>query len=125
MPQVTAKYFKEAEFTRLTPPCSLKDMDQTTMNMADAMREICGFPLIVTCAYRSPEWDLAKKRSGSGPHTHRTALDFRCTDSAKRFAIVAAAIQVGFRRIGIGKNYIHVDNDTTKPQGLMWHYYET
>ena len=45
MPKITSKWFKEAEFTRLTPSCSLQDMDQTTMNMADAMREICGFPL--------------------------------------------------------------------------------
>lgn len=120
---IKAKYFKEAEFKRCTPPCSLQDMKQSTMDKADKLRELCGFPLVVTCAYRSREWDLAKGRSGNGAHPHRQGLDFACTDSAKRFAIIKNAPIAGFNRVGIAKNFIHVDDDETLPQNVMWHYY--
>lgn len=121
---IKSKYFSEAEMQRCTPPCSLQDMSQRTMTKADKLRELCGFPLICICAYRSREWDLAKGRSGNGAHPHRHGLDFRCTDSAKRFAIITNAPKAGFPRIGISKNYIHVDDDETLPQNVMWHYYD-
>ena len=41
---ITAKYFKEAEFKRCTPSCSLQDMDQKLMDtLKDAvMHHIAG-----------------------------------------------------------------------------------
>lgn len=125
MEKITAKYFSEREFQRLTPPCSLQDMDQTTMDMADAAREKCGFPFVITSAYRSSEWDKARKRSGNGAHTKGKALDFKCPkdDSVKRFNMVVALLDAGFKRIGIGENYIHADNDDTKAQNVIWTYY--
>ena len=120
---IKAKYFSEREFNRLSPACSLQDMAQDTMTMLDRMRALCGFPLVLTSAFRTKEWDLAKGRSGNSAHTKGKAVDILCNDSAKRFKIVWAAREVGFNRIGIGSNFIHVDNDTTLPQNVMWHYY--
>ena len=36
---ITAKHFKEQEFARCNPPCSLQDMEQETMDKLDAARE--------------------------------------------------------------------------------------
>jgi hypothetical protein len=36
---------------------------------------------------------------------------------------VRAALECGIRRIGIGKTFVHLDNDASLPQGVMWDYY--
>lgn len=120
---IKAKYFSECEFNRLSPACSLQDMAQDTMTLLDQMRALCGFPLVLTSAFRTKEWDKQKGRSGNSAHTRGKAVDIRCNDSAKRLRIIQSALAVGFNRIGIGSNFIHVDNDTTLPQNVMWHYY--
>ena len=35
-----------------------------------------------------------------------------------------AALKVGFKRIGVGKTFIHLDDDMTLPQNVIWNYYE-
>lgn len=124
MGKITAKHFSESEFQRCTPPCSLQDMKQDFMNRLDTVRDVTGIPLVITCAYRSREYDLAKGRSGNSAHTRGMAVDIRCTTSANAFKIVQAALKVGFTRIGIGKTFIHLDSDTSLPQNVMWNYYE-
>lgn len=124
MGKITAKHFSESEFKRCTPPCSLQDMKQDFMNRLDTVRDVTGIPLVITCAYRSREYDLAKGRSGNSAHTRGMAVDIRCTTSVNAFKIVQAALKVGFTRIGIGKTFIHLDSDTSLPQNVMWNYYE-
>lgn len=121
---IESKYFAEAEFQRCSPACSLQDMNRAFMWMLDAIREEAGIPLVLTCAYRSKEHDLAKGRSGNSAHTKGLAVDIRCNSSATRMKIVKAALTVGIDRIGIGKNFIHLDADHTLPRGVMWDYYE-
>ena len=124
MGKITAKHFSESEFKRCTPPCSLQDMKQDFMNRLDTVRDVAGIPLVINCAYRSREYDLAKGRSGNSAHTKGMAVDIRCTTSVNAFKIVQAARKVGFTRIGIGKTFIHLDSDTSLPQNVIWNYYE-
>ena len=121
---ITAKYFNESEFKACSPSCSLQDMKQHTMEKLDAARKMAGIPFVLNSAYRSPQWDKSKGRSGTGAHTTGCAVDIRCNTSANRLKIVQACLSVGFTRIGIGKTYIHVDDDPTKTPNVMWHYYE-
>lgn len=122
--KIESKYFAEAEFQKCTPACSLQDMNRSAMWIFDAVREAAGIPLVINCAYRSPEWDRSKGRSGNSAHCKGMALDIRCTSSANRMKIVAAAVEVGIKRIGIAKNYVHLDVDDSLPQDVMWDYYE-
>lgn len=121
---VTSKYFKEPEFKRCVPSCSLQDMNQQFMTALDALRAQAGIPLVLNCAYRSVQWDKSKGRSGNSAHTRGKAADIRCNASATRMKIVRAALALGFKRIGIGKDYIHVDMDSSLPQNVIWHYYK-
>lgn len=45
---ITSKYFKEEEFNRCSPSCSLQDMKQTTISKLDTAREIAGIPFVLT-----------------------------------------------------------------------------
>lgn len=120
---ITSVYFKEAEFKRCSPACTLQDMDQRFMQDLDALRVQAGIPLVINSAYRSVAHEKKMGRSGNSAHTRGLAVDIRCGSSANRYKIVRAALALGFRRIGIGKTYIHVDKDPSLPQEVIWDYY--
>lgn len=118
-----SKYFKASEFKACTPSCSIDQMDPDFLALMDRIRESAGIPLVLNSAYRSKDYELKHGRSGSSAHTRGLAVDVRCNTSANRFKIVRAAIGWGVRRIGIGRNFVHIDNDATLPQGVIWDYY--
>lgn len=99
-------------------------MNQQAMNLFDLAREIAGIPFVINCAYRSSEWDKKKGRSGNSAHTKGTALDIKATTSQSRMKVVKALLDVGCRRIGIGKTFVHADFDNDLPQDVMFDYYE-
>lgn len=117
------RYFSAAEFGKCTPSCKLSQMDDDFLRTLDRVRELSGIPLVLNCAYRSKEWDLARGRKGNSAHTRGKAADIRCNASGTRWKIVRAAIEAGVRRIGIGENFVHLDTDDTLPQCVMWTYY--
>ena len=119
-----SKYFSESEFKKCVPSCSERDMDGAFLSLLDEVRERAGIPLVLNCAYRSSSWDKSKGRSGNSAHTRGKAVDIRCNASATRFKIVKAALECGVRRIGIGKSFVHLDNDDSLPQDVIFHYYE-
>ena len=117
------KYFSEQEFKNCIPSCSIEDMDKEFLELLDELREQAGIPLILNCAYRSKEWDLKKGRSGNSSHTKGKAVDIKCTNSNSCYKIIKAALELNIKRIGVGKNYIHIDNDGSLPQEVIWNYY--
>lgn len=117
------RYFAEKEFNNCNPSCSMSDMDPDFLNLLDKIREDAGIPLILNCAYRSVEHDKKKGRSGKSAHTKGKAVDIRCSTSATTYKIVNAALKNNIKRIGIGNGYVHIDNDDTLPQEVIWNYY--
>ena len=120
-----ARYFVEKEFNRCTPPCSMADMDADFINILDAVRHEAGIPLVLNSAFRSAEYEISKGRKGTSAHTYGLAADIRCTDGVNRLKIIEAAVKCGIRRIGIAKNYIHLDiADRVGKPANIWTYYE-
>ena len=120
---ITAQYFNESEFKRCTPPCSLQDMNQSTMKRLDCARSIAGIPFVINSAYRTPEYEKAHGRKGTSSHTLGRAVDIRCNTSENRYKIIKAALECGICRIGVGSNFIHLDNDGSLAQNVIFHYY--
>lgn len=120
---ITAQHFSESEFNRCTPSCSLQDMNQETMRRLDKARDIAGIPFVLNSAFRSVAWEKSHGRTGTGAHPHGRAVDIRCNTSTNRMKIVRACLAAGFNRIGIGKTYVHVDDDPANAPDVMWHYY--
>lgn len=119
-----SKYFKPEEFARCTPPCSIDQMNPHFLEKLDKMRERAGIPMVLNSAWRSKAWELKHGRSGEGDHPQGEGVDVRCNTSQNRYKLVRAAIEVGFRRLGIGKTYIHVGDAENLPQDVIWHYYD-
>lgn len=119
-----SKYFKDAEFLRCTPSCSIGQMDAGFLNLMDQVRERAGIPMVINSAYRTKAWETMHGRNGTSAHCKGLALDIRCNTSQNRYRIVRAALLCGIKRIGIGKTFIHLDADDTLPQQVIWDYYE-
>lgn len=115
----TPIYFSESEFNLLTPSCSLDDMDDNFMRKLDELRQCVGFPLTLTCAFRSVEFDKSKGRSGNSYHCAGRAVDIYCSNSDKRLHLVLMAHRVGLCGIGVAHNFVHVD-DRDLP--ALWTY---
>lgn len=117
------RYFSAAEFGKCTPSCELSQMDDDFLRTLDRVRELSGIPLVLNCAYRSKEWDMAKGRKGNSAHTRGKAADIRCNASGTRWKIIRAALDAGVRRIGVGNGFVHIDTDDALPQRVIWTYY--
>ena len=119
------KYFNLSEFDSPDEVDSGYNMDSQFMRKLDEAREIAGIPFKVNSGYRSVAHN--KKVGGVKNSSHIKipccAADIQVKDSRDRFLVISAAIKVGINRIGIGKNFIHLDTDKQKSQDIIWHYY--
>ena len=86
-------------------------------------RELAGIPFILTSAFRCEKHNREVGGSATSSHLAGCAVDIKCADAWSRFKILSALLEVGFQRIGIGRNFIHVDDDLTKSRGVIWDYY--
>lgn len=108
------KYFKEKEVIGLS---------RELVDKLDMARGIAGIPFVINSGYRTVEKNEDVGGVEGSSHIKGLAVDIKCSDSIARMKIVSSALQAGFRRIGIGKTFVHLDIDTTKPQDVIWNYY--
>lgn len=121
------RHFSPLEFTcKCEGLCDHADRISTALvAKLDVIREQIGLPITIVSGTRCERYNRkvgGKERSAHVPWTGVShAADIRCADSMFRFAILAAALPL-FRRIGIGKDFIHVDDDPDLPQSVIWVY---
>ena len=98
------------------------NMDEDFLYSLDHARELAGIPFVITSAYRTPEKNKEVGGSENSSHLKGLAVDIRVRSSSERYTILNALICVGFNRIGIGENFIHVDQDPEKVSNVIWTY---
>jgi uncharacterized protein YcbK (DUF882 family) len=79
-------------------------------------------PFKINSGYRTAGHNRKVGGVKASSHTLGLAADIHCTDSRNRAHIVSALMEVGFNRIGIAPTFIHVDNDPSKPEDVIWLY---
>lgn len=109
-PSYLPKNFSRLEFETCNPSCHLEDMDVEFLRKLDKLRDLCGFPLVLICAYRSVVHEKEKGRDGSSYHCAGRAVDIHCLSSDKRFSIILHAPMVGLNGIGVYSRWIHLDD---------------
>mgnify|MGYP003628126566 FL=1 len=113
------KYFKIEDFN--CQETGENEMHPEFIKKLDHLREICGFPFIITSGYRSPNHSLERsKPNGGGSHTKGIAADIRASGGSERYQIQKHAYALGFTGIGQHKSFIHLDIRDTKP--VAWPY---
>jgi len=117
------KYFNIEEFDSPDEPGSGQYMDDDFLEMLDRARDFAGIPFIINSGYRTKAANRDAGGLKNSAHLDGFAADIRCNASRERMYIVGALLEAGFNRIGIGNGFIHVDNDPTKPEDVIWTYY--
>lgn len=113
-------YFKKSE--EWCPCCKSGGLLPDFRDKLNKAREISGVPFILNSAFRCSKHNEEVGGSNTSSHLVGCAVDIKVTDSYTRYKIVTALLEVGFNRIGIGKSFIHVDDDMTKQEELIWLY---
>ena len=117
------KNFTDDEFRC---PCCGKFIDSLPVRaflakLQDARDSAC-VPFVITSGCRCPKHNEAVGGEAESSHLKGLAADISAQTSPERYAIIGGLIKAGFGRIGIGKDFVHVDMDNCKPQHLVWVY---
>lgn len=116
------RFFKLSEFDSKDAPGTGIRMDLDFVLRLDRMRELLKMPLVIESGYRTAAHNARVGGKKDSAHLLGWAADIRAIASETRFKIVNCALDLGFRRIGIGPSWVHLDEDTTKPKNLLWLY---
>ena len=121
--------FDYKEFDCKCGNCTAKGygMQKTTLAMIDAaavhdQKQHGYMPWVVRSGMRC--WPHNKVEGGSDTSSHPEgyAVDIATNGSRQRSRVVTAMLAAGFTRIGIGKSFVHADNDINKATNVMWRY---
>ena len=113
------RFFRKSEF--VCPCCDRVELDATFVLKLDLAREIAGVPFTITSGYRCPAHNVKVGGVKQSAHMSGLAADISCPDSVTRLNILRGLIVAGFRRVGMGKDFIHCDVDASKPNNV-WLY---
>ena len=126
------KYFKREEF--VSPDTGEEQMNLIFVKYLEKLREFVGQPLVITSGFRTLAHNEKIGGTKNSAHLRGLAVDIACPDSALRYKILDFVLNnktffynndiiiVEIRRIGIGKNFIHLDCDKSLPQEVVWLY---
>ena len=121
-------HFELSEFDSPDEIGSGKTMDSNFLAMLDDARGIAGIPFTITSGFRTPAHNakvggVSPSNSSKGSsHLYGYAADIAAPDSRSKFIIVDSLLKAGFNRIGVGKTFVHVDNDPDKSPDVIWTY---
>lgn len=104
------------------PHGSKDDIDITLKLALEKLELKLGYELDFTSGYRCYDCNLKAGGVKHSSHLKGKAVDVRAGNSVERYHIVSCAVLLGFLRIGIGKNFIHLDVDYDLPGNVLWLY---
>ncbi len=124
---VNMRYFNYTEFDSPDEVGSGQKMHPDILEMLDMARDKFDKPIRINSGYRTKEYNkslLLKgyKASPNSSHCKGLAVDIACSNSVDRYHLLNCLLDVGFKRIGIAKSFIHVDIDTEKADQVIWTY---
>ncbi|MFH0766316.1 MAG: D-Ala-D-Ala carboxypeptidase family metallohydrolase [Calditrichota bacterium] len=101
------KHFEIEEFN--CKCCGVQHMDALFLSQIENARDCAGTPFTIVSGFRCATHNEAVG-STSKNHTSGKAADIACLNGPDRIKIVHGLIRAGFRRIGIGRTFIHADS---------------
>ena len=113
--------------------CGYENISQTTVDKLQKARDYLNRPIHVRSGCRCPKYNATlpnSKPDSSHIFTYDKAshaADVSLTrtgemDCQQRWDLLEALLESGFRRVGIKKYFIHVDDDPEKDDKCVWTY---
>lgn len=126
--QIFKTYFVFSEFDSPDMLGSgLRRMNLYFLSRLSEARQLADAPFVITSGYRTPQYNEKLESKGykvsrNSAHLRGVAADISTPTPRMRHKIVSSLLEVGFNRLGIGPNFVHVDMDLTKTPNLIWTY---
>ena len=117
-----SKYFTISEM-QCKCGCGINGINESFLYLLDNAREIAGVSFVINSGYRCAKHNAEVGGSATSSHLEGLAADIKADTSNKRFRILTGLLKEGFVRIGIGKDFVHVDVDPDKDSEVIWLYY--
>ena len=114
------QYFNSSEFDSPDVPGTGKNMQHSTLLMLCEARKIADVPFKINSGYRTKAHNTKVKGVSNSAHLKGYAADISTPSGKYQVKILIALRQAGFKRFGVYKNFVHVDNDPTKNQFVAW-----
>ncbi len=107
-------------------PGSGNCMDRQLIFMLQQLEARTGYPIFnwINSGARSPSHNSKVGGVSNSSHKMPTckAVDIKAQTTFIRNHLVSVARDVGFKRIGVGRTFVHLDTDDMKSQYVAWGY---
>ncbi len=117
-------HFKSSEF-ECKCGCGLDKVDPAFLWKLNLARDYAGIAFGITSGCRCEQHN---KNEGGKEYSDHLCLpacegaDILVENSRARFKIISAALNAGFKRIGVAKTFIHLGNRDNNPMNVLWVY---
>jgi len=102
--------------------CGLYNIQASMINMLNRARAKADIPFFIVSGCRCLSHNLKIGGATNSAHLRGHAVDIKARSSRDRYIILEALLLVGFNRIGMGKTFIHADNDPSLDREVIWTY---
>lgn len=119
--RIVAEHFTPDEFT-CKCGCGLENMDDEFLLLLYEARMIANIPFWITSGSRCPGHNRTVGGLPDSAHSKGFAVDIYVLEAGDRYKILCALFAVGFNRVGIGPDFVHIDMDPDKPTNMIWVY---
>lgn len=105
-----------------------KDISEKLIRYLNEVRKLLNAPITITSGARCKTYNLSIGGSPNSahlpnPNTNQCeAADVSVVGGQSRYFITKFAIYAGFKRIGVDKNFVHVDVAEHLQYDMMWTY---
>jgi len=118
---MTWKHFTPDEFV-CKCGCGKNNILPDLVTKLDEARDLYKKSMVIESGSRCPAHNKAVGGKQNSAHLSGLAADIRCRTDRDRYQLKNIFYILGFKRIGTGKTFIHVDISTTLPQNVEWLY---
>ncbi|TAL17054.1 hypothetical protein EPN96_06655 [bacterium] len=102
--------------------CGLCEPKKELVDLLEEMRKTLGAPVRINSGLRCEAHNQAVGGKDSSAHLCGEAADVSAEGGEKLFSAARAGFLAGAKRIGIGKNFVHVDVSGALPSPRLWTY---
>lgn len=116
-----SKHFTDEE-VKCNCGCGYGSIRHELLYRLEVARCLAMVPFIIRSWCRCDVWNKEIGGSVGSSHVLGLAVDIEAIDPNVMLRILFSLVCAGFNRIGIGKDFIHVDCDAAKTPNIIWFY---
>jgi len=115
------EHFRRGEFA-CRCGCGADGVDRRLVESLETVREVLGRPMRIVSGVRCAAHNAAVGGKPGSAHLAGLAADVAAADGRERFLLVDLAVAAGFRRIGVARDFVHLDLSRELPEPSLWLY---